>query len=155
MFNFNILFVATLIASLALVSCNTNAIAVTDVEKNVVDTNPAEIAVLTQLKVIESDSGDAIYTYKCTVGNYVSSRLACTAQDSTSWNSLHNVELKLRCPRSGSGLTLSYVEIIYSVSSASVNCYVNEGAVGLGYIGVTINAWNTLIFNYSAKFYSY
>ncbi|XP_065360097.1 uncharacterized protein LOC135953981 [Calliphora vicina] len=155
MFNFNLVFVATLIVSLAVVSCKTDAIEVTDVEKNVADTNPAEVAVLTQLKFSEADSGDAIYTYKCTVGTYRSNRLACTAQDSNSWNSLQNVQLKLRCPRSGSGLTLSYVEIIYSVSSASVNCYVNEGAIGLGYIGVTINAWNTLIFNYSAKFYSY
>lgn len=82
-------------------------------------------------------------------------RLACTAHDSTSWSVPHNVELKLRCPKVGSGLTLSYVEIIYSVSSNSVNCFVNEGAVGLGYIGVSVQAWNTLIFNYSAQFFTY
>ncbi|KAM7361947.1 uncharacterized protein ACRADG_012807 [Cochliomyia hominivorax] len=155
MFKFNKLFLISLFALIAIASCSSGALEVTDVEKKVEDTNPAEVAVLTQLKAKESDSVDNIYTYKCTVGRYQSSRLACTAQDSTSWNTPHNVELKLRCPRSGSGLTLSYVEVIYSVTSNQVNCYVNEGAVGLGYIGITINGWNTLIFNYSAKFYSY
>ena len=82
-------------------------------------------------------------------------RLACTAHDSTSWAAPHDVQLKLRCPRSGSGLTLSYVEIIYSVSSPNVNCRVHEGAIGLGYIGVTVTAANTVFFSYNAKFTSY
>ncbi|XP_037805288.1 uncharacterized protein LOC119599559 [Lucilia sericata] len=82
-------------------------------------------------------------------------RLICTASDNNSWNSAQNVELKLRCPKNGSGPTVSYVEINFSVSSPSVNCYVHEGAIGLGYIGVTVNAWSTLIFNYLANFYTY
>lgn len=70
----NKLFLATLVASLAIVSCKSDVIEVTDVETNVVDSNPAEIAVLTQLKSTKSNSGDAIYTYKCTVGTYRSSK---------------------------------------------------------------------------------
>lgn len=80
--------------------------------------------------------------------------MACVAHDNVGWPTAHDVELKLRCPKAGSGAILSYVEIIFSVSSNSVKCFVNEGAVGMGYIGVTVQAWNTLIFNYSAQFFS-
>ena len=72
-----------------------------------------------------------------------------------SWTAPHDVQLKLRCPKSGTGLKLSYVEVLYAVSSPNVDCRVHEGAVGLDYIGVTINAANTVIFTYNAKFTAY
>ena len=63
-------FVTLLIAALAYVNCE-DAIELTDVEATIVDSNPAAIATLTQLRVKESKSSDAdaSYTYKCTVGN--------------------------------------------------------------------------------------
>lgn len=63
--------------------------------------------------------------------------------------------MKLRCPKKGSGLALSYVEIIFSVTSPSVNCVVNEGGIGVGYIGLAVSAWNTLSLSHSASFYTY
>ncbi|KAI8130461.1 uncharacterized protein LOC111675861 [Lucilia cuprina] len=154
MFKFNKLFVLTLIALIAIVASKNDALEITDVEKDVQETRSAEAAVLKQLKVIQSKSDESIYTYKCTVGTNKSNRLICTAHDNYSWNSTQNVELKLRCPKSGSGPTVSYVEIDFAVSSPSVNCHVHEGSIGSGYIGVTVNAWSTLIFNYLANFYT-
>ncbi|XP_037805311.1 uncharacterized protein LOC119599573 [Lucilia sericata] len=154
MFKLKQFFVTTLIVSLVIVPCKTDNIEVIDVENNVTD-SPAETAVLKLLNVTESDAGAVIYTYKCTVGTYQSGRLACIANNNTSWNSPHDAELKLRCPKVGSGVVLSYVEILYSVTYPNVKCYVNEGAVGLRYIGVTVNAWNTLMFNYWAYFYTF
>lgn len=80
--------------------------------------------------------------------------LACIGHDKAGWPTAHDVQLNLRCPKSGSGLTLTYAEIVFTVSSNSVKCFVNEGAIGMGYLGVTIQAWNTLVFEYSAQFFS-
>ena len=62
--------VTLLIAALAYVNCE-DIIELTDVQTNIVDTNPAAIATLTQLRVKESKSADAFptYTYRCTVGS--------------------------------------------------------------------------------------
>lgn len=74
MFTFNALFVAILVAALAIVSCKREIIEVKNVTKNSVDSNLATMPISTQLKSTKSVSGDGIYTFKCIVGTYYSSK---------------------------------------------------------------------------------
>lgn len=75
MFSPNKIFVATFVTLLAVVSSTPHSLNVTEIEKNSVESNPDEYAVLTLLKVTESDVDGTTYTYKCTVGKYSSSKL--------------------------------------------------------------------------------
>lgn len=76
MFNLNkFLGLAFLFALFVNVCSATEAVLeVTEVESKVDETNSENVAILTQLKSKASDSKDAIYTYKCTVGTQRSSK---------------------------------------------------------------------------------
>lgn len=63
-----------LLALFVNVNCEEGPLEVTEVNTNVLETKPENVAILTQLKSIASDPSSTIYTYKCTVGTQSSSK---------------------------------------------------------------------------------
>ncbi|KAM7361896.1 uncharacterized protein ACRADG_012760 [Cochliomyia hominivorax] len=154
MFNFNKFLLICLISINFALLATASGTTEPKIEKKNVAANPAKIAMLTQLKVKDSNDVNGTNTYKCSVGTS-GSNLVCNGQEHRSWATQQDIELKVRCPKSGNTSAITYAEIIFSVTTSSVKCFVNEGGIGMGHIGIAVDAWNTMLFDFTTKFYSH
>ncbi|XP_073821729.1 uncharacterized protein [Musca autumnalis] len=147
MFILNKPFLIILLASVACLYADENIKAVESDSKQKTE--------LKQLKVEQNQLGETQYTFKCTVGNNKTARIGCSGQDRTDWITPHDVALTLRCPPSGTGPIMAFVEIIFTVTSQNVNCHVLDGGIGQNYIQTRLDVYGTKLMDYRAEFYVY
>ncbi|XP_067630255.1 uncharacterized protein [Eurosta solidaginis] len=107
-----------------------------------------------RMDITSSTEGDNEYHYLCTVGKKRTQNVMCFAEDSTRWETPHDVNLKLRCPKSGTGYEIAYTQVDVWMTSSDLDCRVIEGGVGYGYIGLQLTAYNTHGFRYIADVFS-
>uniref|UniRef100_W8BWH7 Uncharacterized protein n=1 Tax=Ceratitis capitata TaxID=7213 RepID=W8BWH7_CERCA len=94
------------------------------------------------------------YHYLCTVGKKRTQNVMCFAEDNTRWESAHDVNLKLRCPKSGTGYEVAFAQVDVWITSNDLDCRVTEGGVGYGYVGLQLTAYKTNTFRYIADVFS-
>ncbi|XP_073820461.1 uncharacterized protein [Musca autumnalis] len=120
-----------------------------------VESDPKQMTELKQLKVKQNQLGETQYTFKCNVGYNKTAHIGCSGKDRTEWITPHDVALTLRCPPSGTGPIMAFVEIIFTVTSQNVNCYVLAGGIGQNFIQTRLNVYGTKLMDYKAVFYVY
>ncbi|XP_018802815.1 PREDICTED: uncharacterized protein LOC108977551 [Bactrocera latifrons] len=94
------------------------------------------------------------YHYLCTVGKKRTQNVMCFAEDNTRWETPHDVNLKLRCPKSGTGYEIAFAQVDVWMTSNDLDCRVIEGGVGYGSIGLQLTAYKTNTFRYIADVFS-
>ncbi|XP_054738200.1 uncharacterized protein LOC129244536 [Anastrepha obliqua] len=115
----------------------------------------AQFDMMAQRMDISSTQGENDeYHYLCTVGKSRTQNVMCFTEDNTHWDSPHNVNLKLRCPKSGTGYEIAFAQVDVWMTSDDLVCRVTEGGVGYGYIGLQLTAYNTNEFRYIADVFS-
>ncbi|XP_037955782.1 uncharacterized protein LOC119685545 [Teleopsis dalmanni] len=109
-----------------------------------------------QVQVLEKStkSVDGLYHYICTAGEKKSGHLMCTAKDQMEWRDPHDVEVKLRCPKSGTGLQVEYIQIDTWLTSEYFNCDITAGGIYYGFVELLLRGRNTMSFQYIAEIYS-
>lgn len=78
----------------------------------------------------------------------------CFAEDNTRWETPHDVNLRLRCPKSGTGYEIAFAQVDVWMTSNELDCRVTDGGVGYGSIGLQLTAYRTKTFRYIADVFS-
>lgn len=86
--------------------------------------------------------------------NFFAENVMCFAEDNTRWDTPHDVNLKLRCPKSGTGYEIAFSQVDVWMTSNDLDCRVTEGGVGYGSIGLQLTAYKTNTFRYIADVFS-
>ncbi|XP_036325206.1 uncharacterized protein LOC118738389 [Rhagoletis pomonella] len=127
----------------------------TTTDDSTTDRANVQFEMMTQRMDISSTEGDNNeYHYLCTVGKKRTQNVMCFAEDNTLWETPHDVNLKLRCPKSGTGYEVAFAQVDVWMTSKDLDCRVTEGGVGYGYIGLQLIAYNTYDFRYIADVFS-
>lgn len=173
MFTLNKFFIFTLMAGLPCFYAVGNIKAV--------EVSPEKLVQVSREKVETNRLGVTEYTFKCVAGTetgklnsciwklieyiYICSfvlffrdttrtaRIGCRGSDRTSWPTLHDIVLTLRCPPSGDGPTIAYIEVIFTVTTQNINCVITDGGIGASHIQMEVDVHGTYLLDYAANVY--
>nr|AYV99547.1 venom polypeptide [Dolopus genitalis] len=82
-------------------------------------------------------------------------QLVAEKADKQSFPAPEDIQIVLRYPTKGEGATVSHVNIVVDQSSSVGDGYVIEGGISQKFIGILVEANNTMHFTFSASIYGY